>query len=412
MLSFGVNAQSWQWTELASMPFKTSNNAVCQASINGNEYVYSFGGIDSTKIYSGIHKRSFKYDVATNLWSEMSELPDLDPKIASAASFVKGKIYIIGGYHVYSNGNEVSSSKVHIYNPQTDLFEADGVNIPLAIDDHVQCVYKDSLIYVVTGWSNTGNFPNVQIYNPSLNQWQNGTFVPTSVQFTAFGASGYIVGDTLYYHGGAAGGSFAARKFMRKGYINPSNPTNITWESMADTPGNSGYRSACSARGTTLFWVGGTSLSYNYDGIAYNGSGGADPSARILHFNTSNYQYSDDLSQPYGVMDLRGIAKLSNDRWIICGGMDSSQAVRNSTFLLENTSLDLIDIQNDKFVVKYIHSNVQIESYTNEIAHLYNLNGKLIVEFGKSNIFEIDASKFEDGVYLFNQGQKTIRLKL
>ena len=412
LVTISSSAQTWQWTELAPMPFKTSNNAVCEATVGTDEYVYSFGGIDSTKIFSGIHTRSFKYTVATNSWSEIAPLPDPSAKIASGASFIKGKIYIIGGYHVLANNNEISSSKVHVYNPSTDLFEADAVDIPLAIDDHVQCVYKDSLIYVVTGWSNTSNFPNVQIFDPSLNQWQNGTFVPTNFNFTSFGASGTIVGDTLYYHGGAAGGSFAARKFMRKGYINPADPTDITWEQMADAPGDEGYRSACSSRGNTMFWVGGSSLSYNYDGIAYNGSGGVAPSARILHFNNSNYQYSDEITQPYGVMDLRGIAKLANDRWIICGGMDSSQVVRNRTFLLENTSLDLLESDLKSFVVKYIDSKVQIESPTNEKATLVDLSGKLILSFEANSIFEIDASTIEDGIYLFNQGQKVIRLKL
>jgi len=411
-LSFCVKAQSWQWTELANMPFRTANNAVCEANVNGSEFVYSFGGIDTSKLFSGIHKRSFRYDVGANTWSEITELPDLEAKIASGASFVKGKIYIIGGYHVYSNGNEISSNKVHVYNPQTDLYEADGTNIPLAIDDHVQCVYKDSLIYVVTGWSNSGNFPNVQIYDPTLDQWQNGTFVPTNYQYTAFGASGYIVGDTIYYHGGAAGGSFAARKFMRKGYINPADPTDITWELMADAPGEAGYRSACSARGNTIFWVGGSVLSYNYDGVAYNGSGGVDPSARILHFNNTNYQYSDDQTQPYGVMDLRGIAKLSNDRWIICGGMDTNQVVSNRTFLLENSALDLFALQKNEFVVKYSETSVTIESQINDIATLVDLSGKVVASFDYGNSFEIDASAIEDGIYLFNQGQKTLRLKL
>ncbi|NRA12195.1 MAG: hypothetical protein HRT57_09600, partial [Crocinitomicaceae bacterium] len=412
LLSNLSDAQSWQWTELAPMPFKTANNAVCEAIVNGNEFVYSFGGIDTTKLYSGIHSRSFKYDVTADTWLEVPPLPDSESKIASGASFVKGKIYIIGGYHVYANNSEVSSSKVHVFNPQTDTYEADGVDVPLAIDDHVQCVYKDSLIYVVTGWSNSGNFPNVQIYDPTLNQWQNGTFVPTNFQYTAFGASGSIVGDALYYHGGAAGRAFAARKFMRKGYINPADPTDITWELMADAPGDIGYRSACSTRGNTLFWMGGSSLSYNYNGIAYNGSGGVDPSARILHYNNSSEQYLDDISQPFGVMDLRGIAKLSNDQWIICGGMDSTQSVMNHTFLLENSSLGLGVSTLSEFRIKYTNSGVEIESELFGKASLIDFQGKVIIDFDAANEFRIDVSKLEDGIYLFNQGRKTIRLKL
>jgi N-acetylneuraminic acid mutarotase len=394
------------------MPFRTANNAVCEATVNGSEFVYSFGGIDLTKVYSGIHKRSFKYDVSGDSWSEIASLPDAEAKIASGASFVKGKIYIIGGYHVYANGSETSSDKVHIYNPQTDTYEADGAPIPVAIDDHVQCVYKDSLIYVITGWSNTTNYPNVQIYNPDLDQWVNGTFVPGNYQYTAFGASGHIVGDTIYYHGGAAGGSFVARKFMRKGYIDPNDPTNITWEHMGDAPGEAGYRSACSAKGNTVFWVGGSPLSYNYNGVAYNGSGGVDPSARILHFNNASYQYLDETTQPYGVMDLRGIAKLSNDKWIICGGMDTNQVVSNRTFLLESSSLDLSSIAPDELLIQQNNLEVRIISNQSEKGVLISSNGTVVKEFDRNKEFVINRSDYSKGMYLFKQGYRCVRIML
>ena len=68
-------------------------------------------------------------------------------------------------------------------------------------------VYKDSLIYVVTGWSGSGfsgtNVANVQIYNPANDTWSVGTPVPNTNQYKAFGASGIIVEDTIYYFGGA-----------------------------------------------------------------------------------------------------------------------------------------------------------------------------------------------------------------
>lgn len=341
VLAFTGNAQTWQWTELSPMPFATSNNAVCGLEVNGSEQVFSFGGIDTSKIYSGIHKRCFRYDVGADTWSEIDTLPDVKSKIASSASAVKGKIYIIGGYTVTSTGNETSSNRVHIYNPVSEAFEPDGAAIPFPIDDQVQCVWRDSLIFVVTGWSNTGNVPRVQIYNPALNQWTAGTSTPSTAFFTAFGASGSIIGDTLYYFGGASGGSFDARRYMRKGYINPNDPTDVTWTLMEDAPGDQSYRAACSSIDNTIFWVGGSAVSYNYNGIAYNGSGGVSPSARILHFNNAVYQYADEINQPYGVMDLRGIAELNNNRWIVCGGMDSNQVVRPRTFLLESASVGL-----------------------------------------------------------------------
>lgn len=408
-ITFG---QNWNWTELDTMPFRTANNAVCEANVNGEEYVYSFGGIDTSKIYSGIHKRCFRYHVSTGQWIEIDTLPDPEAKIASAASYVKGKIYIIGGYHVYPNHSEVSSDRVHIYNPATNLFEPDGAPIPRAIDDQVQCVYRDSLIYVITGWSNTTNYPNVQIYDPTLNQWEDGTYVPNFSMYTAFGASGYIVGDTIYYYGGASGGSFGARKYMRRGIINPNDPTDITWELMGDAPGDAGYRSACSGTDDLVFWVGGSPTSYNYDGIAYNGTGGVDPSARILHFNPSDSMYVDEVNQPYGVMDLRGIAKLSNNRWIICGGMDTNQVVSNRTFLLESSSLALSDVKKDQFEVIYSDSEVRINSKKNEEASLIDNSGKIISRFELNDCFILRRERFRTGVYFFRQGENQIRIQL
>lgn len=411
LISFSSSAQfNWTWTELDTMPFRTANNAVCEAIVNGEEFVYSFGGIDFTKTSTGIHQRSFKYTVSSNSWAEIAPLPDTLGKIAKGASFVNGKIYILGGYHVLPNGNEISSDRVHIYNPSTDTYETGGQAIPIPIDDHVQAVYKDSLIYVVTGWSNTANRPEVQIYDTYLDQWQAGTSVPNDNFFKAFGASGTIIGDTLYYHGGVSGSfSFAARKYVRKGFINPTDPTDILWEQLAGAPGEAGYRSACSFAGTTAFWIGGAPTAYNYNGIAYDGSGGVDPSARVLHFSQFDYQFNDETAEPYGVMDLRGIAKLSNNRWIICGGMDTNQVVSNRTFLLENPSVSVNDFDDKGFEIRYFLEKIVIRSKSNQHSTLVSTDGKVLCSWRSFEI-EIDKKRFDSGIYLFEHNGKSVRI--
>ena len=413
LLCVTAHAQyNWTWTALDTMPFRTSNNAVCEAYVNGNEFVYSFGGIDQSKSAAGIHQRSFKYSVGLNDWTEIDPLPDTLGKIAAAASYVKGKIYIIGGYHVLPNQSEISSNKVHVYNPNLDAFEADAANLPLAIDDHVQAVWRDSLIYVITGWSNTTNKPNVQIFNPFTNTWVSGTSTPNTGQYKAFGASGYILGDTIYYHGGVTSGfNFLAQSFVRKGVINAQNPTEILWEMQLDAPGAKGYRSAASGTGTTVFWVGGAGNGYNFDGIAYDGSGGVEPSARILHYNNWSTNYIDNTTEPYGVMDLRGIAKLSNDKWIICGGMDSSQVVSNRTFLLENSTLSTPSV-NEETTFGFDRSGEVffVRSNKHSVAQLYTMDGKVVKEFSSSNEFTIDLSIYANTVYLFRQGNSVLKL--
>jgi hypothetical protein len=341
---FGYSQDAWTWTQLSDLPIPTANNALTEASISGQKFVYSFGGITSGLTHDSIHQRSFKYHVSSNQWTEVQSLPDTLGKIASAASFVKNKIYIIGGYHVDADGNEYSSNKVHVFNPFLDTFEVDAANIPIPIDDHVQAVWRDSLIFVVTGWSNTANVPYVQMYNPAFNSWVACTDVPNTNFFKSFGASGYILGDTLFYFGGVAGNfNFTARNYLRKGVINPEDPTDITWTFVGESPGLSSYRAAASGHNSTVFFVGGGAVAYNFDAIAYDGSGLVEPSPRILRYNKNTQTFIDNTNVPFGTMDHRGIAKLGGGNWIIAGGIDSAQVVSNRTFLLHNPALSNIN---------------------------------------------------------------------
>lgn len=359
------------------MPIPIANNAVTHGTVGGEYYVYSFGGIDSTKSWAGITKRSFRYHVLTDTWEEIDTLPAALENVAAGASTVNNKIYILGGYHVYSNGNEISSNEVIIYNPETDTYEPNGSPIPVAIDDHVQCVWRDSLIFVITGWSNNTNVPNVQIYDPALDQWTVGTQTPNDNYFKAFGASGQIIGDTIYYFGGASlGWNFPARSYLRKGIIDENDPTQITWTQEEDGP-NANYRAACLRYNTDIFWVGGSEISYNYNGIAYNGSGGVPPLFQISRYVTEHLHWYQGSGAPYGVMDLRGIAQISSNQWIICGGMKENQKVSNRTFLLE---LDPAAIGlKEFFEIPFQLNNRTIESQeTIRYFELYDLNGKLI----------------------------------
>jgi len=199
---------------------------------------------------------------------------------------------------------------------------------------------------------------------------------------------------------------------MRKAFIDPNDPTNLTWSQMADAPGLASYRAACSGTANAMFWVGGSSVSYNYNGIAYNGSGGVAPSARILDFNQSNLQFTDDNSQTYGVMDLRGIAKLSNNRWIICGGMDSTQTVSNRTFLLENQSVYLSENEAVNFTVKSFEDRIEITSASDLEAQLTDTSGRVVQKFKEANNFIINRVDCKSGVYIFIQGGRSIRIKL
>ncbi len=329
--------EQWIWEPLNSMPQPITNNAVAAALIDSVPHVYSFTGLDTTKHYSGISNAAFRFNVETGIWDTIPDLPQSLTQIAAGASTIKNKIYILGGYHVYPNGGEASSIEMHIYDPETNTYEV-GANLLRRIDDHVQAVWRDSLLYVITGWSNTTNFPDVQIYDPSMDVWQEGTAVPNNNMYKAFGASGCIVGDTIYYAGGTAyfttsNEPFRLVPYLRKGVINPENPTDIEWSFVEDSLAL-GYRMASEEWNGKALWFGGGTVSYNYDGIAYNGSGGVPPMDRILTYDpqADSLFAMDGLMPP--TMDFRGIAKIGEDDFILVGGMDSSQQVLDQAFRL------------------------------------------------------------------------------
>lgn len=325
--------KDWKISTVKNLPIKTTNQAVSEGSINNKTYLFSFGGLDSTKLFSGIHQRSFRFDIENELWTEIQPLPDSLGKIANAASRVNDTIYIIGGYHVFANGSEKSSNKVHRFDIKNNVFFKDGAPIPIPIDDHVQVIWKNKLIYIITGWSDKKNVANVQIYNPQKNSWSEGTHVPNNHIYKSFGASGTIIGDTIYYFGGAAmGKNFPIQNYMRKGVINPNNPTKIKWSHQVIDSLTTGYRMAATKFNNTPYWFGGSSNTYNYNGIAYDKSGGVNPNQRILSINNKKFNilFNKNIS-----MDLRGIADINDSIKYIIGGIEKNQNVSNKVYKIE-----------------------------------------------------------------------------
>lgn len=376
LISFSQTA--WTWEVLDSMPERAANNAVVYGTDDVYDYVFSFGGIDSTKVYTGVNNRAFRFTIATNSWEEIAPLPFSETNIASGASNVNNLIYIIGGYHVNLGGSEISSNEVIRYNPETNAYLTNGAAIPTPIDDHVQCVWRDSLIYVVTGWSNTGNVPNVQIYDAELDIWLTGTETPNNNEYKAFGASGEIIGDTIYYYGGASTGiNFPAQKTLRKGVINSENPTEIEWTLLEDGP-TTLYRSAALTHGEYVFWAGGSAISYNYNGVAYNGSGGVPPLNQIMRYDHTNGNWNQGVGAPYAVMDLRGIAQISPTKWVICGGMEADQYVSRKTYLLTYDPLvGNLQKEEKSHEIKIIDRQVMLDQPAKTIV-VYTVDGKLI----------------------------------
>ncbi len=398
-------------TQLADMPEPVSNQAVAYAEVNGAGFVYSFSGIDETKLFSGIHKKAFKYDIQEDSWVTLPELPTGNGRIAAGASLVKDKIYIIGGYEVFADGSEISVDLVHVFDPETDTYLADAAPIPVAIDDHIQAVWRDSLIYVVTGWSNTTNVPDVQIFNPSTNTWAAGTPVPNTNTYKVFGSSGTIVGDTIYYTGGVriVGGSFASSNVIRKGVINPDNPTEITW-SYRNAFNALGYRMGAAVwNDTRPVWIGGAEDAYNFDGISYIFGTGVEANERILELNPNTDQFQEnpfDLS----IMDIREVAQEDPTSVIICGGMATGQTVTNTTFRVDLSLVNTSTVSPSSVPLKVYPLPARDRIYLeNKIEGEYKIANQMgfIVSAGRYASAGISIKDLAPGVYVISLNQES-----
>lgn len=318
--------------EIGTLPDRVANNAVTEGFIGDTPYLFSFGGLDSTKTYKGIHLKSYRVNLNTGKSERIPDLPDTLGKVAAGASRLGNIIYIFGGYHVFADRSELSSNKVHRYDITKNEYLTDGANIPVAIDDHVQTIYQDSLIYLITGWSDKKNVPNVQIYNSNTDSWSVGRSTPDEEVYKSFGASGTIIGHTIYYFGGATSvRGYAIHNQLRIGEINPVDPTDITWSIHTPDTNIDGYRMASTSVKGQPHWIGGSNQTYNYNGIAYNRSGGVPPNNRDLYFDGQGWIQQQVSILP---MDLRGIANISDTEKYLAGGMLSDQRVSNKVYKL------------------------------------------------------------------------------
>lgn len=392
-------------TTLAPLPEPVSNNAVASASVNGVSYIYSFGGIDATKIWSGVHKRCYRMNTQTQIWEQIDDLPTGPGRIGAAATTIKNKIYIIGGYDVAQDGTENTLPYVHIYDPETNTFLADGTPPTVTIDDQVQAVYRDSLIFVVSGWHTDRNVNNIQIYNPQENTWAQATSIPNNSNDRVFGGSGTIVGDTLYYLGGAADRTgFPPANRIRKLWINPTDPTDIIFNLKLDNRGR-GYRMGSTTLSDRAIWIGGAQNTYNFDGIAYDNSGpvSATTSIKIIDPNLDgDLKSSSNVIPP--TMDLRGLAKLNERSVIIIGGMAENQEVTDRVYQIDFDFPTSIKNTN-KIEIKLFPNPAQHEIYFNFKQpiniQIHNTSGQLIKKYNKV-IDTINVEDLSPGIYLIN----------
>lgn len=312
------------WTAAPDLPVPVTNNAVAAWSDGGRTMVFSFLGLDPTKQWDGVTNRAFAWTVGDSAWVEIASVPG-PGRLAGTAQVVGQRVFVFGGYTVARDGSERSLPHVEVYDPRTGSWTR-GAPMPVPVDDAVSGVWRDSLIYLVSGWHDRDNVSNVQIYDPANDAWQQATPIPGR---PVFGHTGGISGNTIAFVDGTRRNSGQPRYQIEptswRGDIDPRNPTRIRWTELPAHPGPPLYRAAAGSLGDLIVFAGGTANPYNYNGVGYNGEP-AVPLDGVFAFDVATGVWTPLPALMIPTMDHRGIA-LAGDRLVIVGGMVEDQTV-------------------------------------------------------------------------------------
>lgn len=310
---------------VAPLPLPISNHAVTAGRVDGTWQVFAMLGIDSTKRWSGISRRTWAWRSRARTWRELPPVPGPVGRLAATAQVVRGRVYLFGGYTVDSAGGERSVPAVDIYDARQNRWTA-GAPIPVPVDDAVSGVYRDSLVYLVSGWHDTDNVRDVQIYDVVQNRWASATPVPGP---GVFGHSGAITGNQIVFIDGARRNAGHPR-FVNEpqswiGTIQPSRPDSIVWQKLNAHPAPVRYRSASGSCGPFVLFAGGTDNPYNYNGIGYD-SIPSVPLASVMALDTRDGRWRMLSDAPKATMDHRGLVVRGSSA-LILGGMQREQRV-------------------------------------------------------------------------------------
>lgn len=330
---------------LPSLPEPVTNNAVASVTIDNTQYIFTFMGLGENKTHEDVHnrawqlvidERSFKENSDGAQWQAIPSVPSslaLKGRLASVAVGVDDSIYIFGGYTVDKHHNEISTPDVYQYSPIEEKYTL-LAPMPVPVDDATALVYQNRYVYLVSGWHNDGNVNLVQVYDTQTNTWQQASpFLGNPV----FGQAGGIVNNVMVICDGVSvtphsdkRRSFAPETACYKGTIDEQNPLKIDWRTLKHPTRNARYRMAAAGDKATnnIYFVGGSTNPYNYNGIGYNGQPSSADSAVWAYDIAAETWNVFETEAEAPTMDHRGLIDI-NGTWFTVGGMISTQRVSN-----------------------------------------------------------------------------------
>jgi hypothetical protein len=257
---------------LSSSPNAYSRSCCALVRINGVDYIYQFGGGNT----SNELRKVARLNLTTNTWTNnVSTMPNQISSGSAIAMAGDSLIFVFGG-------NNTTLGKTLRYNVYTNSWST-MADMPTKVTDALVLKYNSSQIYVIGGGDgyfgvSTFRTNKVQIYNIYTNSYTVINNYPINCAMLGGG----IYRDTIIAVGGYTDGGNATPNCFR-GVINPSN-YNITWNQIASYPAGAITRLASFVavkdEGVGVMCTGGT-------------INGTDPTAQTFLWNMCTGQWQN-----------------------------------------------------------------------------------------------------------------------
>jgi len=280
------------WMSSTPLPLARWAHGTVFYETNDTGYVYLISGADGSFANTVINNR---YNLVTGVWDVIAPIPAARTQISAIAT--KGKIFVPGGY----GGSFSPVNRMDIYDIATNTWST-GTNMTQAVGDYAIGLYGDSLIYVIGGYTGSGDVNLVQIYNVNTNTWSAGT--PKTGNSCA-GLRGGIVDNKIIIAGGYS--QVLARELddVVIGTIDITNPDIISWTASSPYPGGTVGRFGAGV--PTITHLETDQLSPRYVLFA-----GGDPNGQGTSVKNDSWAYDFTVNQwKIGPTMLTGVSNIS-----------------------------------------------------------------------------------------------------
>ena len=198
--SLVYNPDEDSWKTIKNLPISTGANTSCVL----NDKLYILGGLkDFADNDNSGQKNTIVYDPVVDTWSSLTPML-YERGEGAAASVYDNKIYVFGGLYAISETPErlYIVGKSEMYDPASNLW-TELANMPIPVVNHTSVVHNNK-IYLFGGdigtFKTTESFGSniIQEYDPSTNNWR----IMEGMPFNLGNMTEQKVGNYVYIIGG------------------------------------------------------------------------------------------------------------------------------------------------------------------------------------------------------------------